>query len=204
MVEFSVKNIILGALALALSATCISAVQAAPKVAAPLSCGFGSVLVTSASGTADLTTSTDCEAFDGDNDTPANVAANDPFGITDWVLADKSDGGDGTHAIILKDVVNGINTGTWSVDSFNGYTDVFLTLKAGNAFVAYLLDTTFLSGNWTTASIFPSGGGGKGLSHMSLYYSPSSLTAVPLPAALPLYGAGMLILGFLGYRKRKS
>lgn len=30
------------------------------------------------------------------------------------------------------------------------------------------------------------------------------VSAVPLPAALPLYGAGIAILGFFGWRKRKS
>ncbi|WP_169569347.1 hypothetical protein [Sneathiella limimaris] len=30
------------------------------------------------------------------------------------------------------------------------------------------------------------------------------VSAVPLPAALPLYGAGMAILGFLGWRKKRN
>lgn len=30
------------------------------------------------------------------------------------------------------------------------------------------------------------------------------VSAVPLPAALPLYGAGMALMGFLGWRKRKA
>ncbi len=30
------------------------------------------------------------------------------------------------------------------------------------------------------------------------------ISVVPLPAALPLYGAGIALLGFLGWRKRKS
>ncbi len=209
MARYSVLSIVSGALIFAMSATIA---QAAPPPQIPISCGTGSVLITLPGGTADLTTSTNCEVFDGDNDTQAIVAANDPFGITDWVLADKSDataqddlnGEGGDHAIILKDVINDVNSGSWSVDSFNGYTDVFLTLKAGNAFVAYLLDTAFLSGDWATSSVFPSGDGGKDLSHMSLYYSPDSLTAVPLPAALPLYAAGVAILGFLGYRRRKA
>jgi hypothetical protein len=165
-------------------------------------CSFGATL--GATDFADLTTSTACEVHGGINDTTANIASLDPFGITDWVLADKSDGPDGDHAITLSGVVNGVNSGTWSVNSFAGYTSVFLTLKAGNNFAAYLLDTAFLNGAWATANIFPSGGGGKGLSHMSLYYSPTSLTVVPLPAALPLYGAGLLILGFMGYKRRKS
>ncbi len=30
------------------------------------------------------------------------------------------------------------------------------------------------------------------------------VSAIPLPAALPLYGAGIAVLGFIGWRKRKS
>ncbi|WP_169570088.1 hypothetical protein [Sneathiella limimaris] len=201
MAKYSFKSLMYGAFVLA--ATSFVAISAQAARPAPPVCGFGPVLITSA-GTADLTTSIACEVYDGINDTQAHVAAEDPFGITDWVLADKSDGLDGDHKIVLKDVVNGGNSGSWSVDSFNGYTDVFLTLKSENAFVAYLIDTSILGGDWTTFSVFPSGGGGKGLSHMSLYYSASSLTTVPLPAALPLYAAGIAILGFFGYRRRKS
>lgn len=31
-----------------------------------------------------------------------------------------------------------------------------------------------------------------------------SISAVPLPAALPLYGAGLAVMGFVGWRKRKK
>ena len=99
--------------------------------------------------------------------------------------------------------MNGGDTGTWSIGDFLGHTSVFLTLKAGNQFAAYLLDTAFTSGDWTTAQVFPdgSGAGGKGLSHMSLYYVPK---VVPLPAALPLYGAGLVIMGLIGLRRRNK
>ena len=35
-------------------------------------------------------------------------------------------------------------------------------------------------------------------------YANIEVSAVPLPAALPLYGAGMALMGFLGWRKRKA
>ena len=35
-------------------------------------------------------------------------------------------------------------------------------------------------------------------------YANVAVSAVPLPAALPLYGAGMALMGFLGWRKRKA
>jgi hypothetical protein len=35
-------------------------------------------------------------------------------------------------------------------------------------------------------------------------YANVQLSAVPLPAALPLYGAGIAVLGFMGWRKRRK
>lgn len=35
-------------------------------------------------------------------------------------------------------------------------------------------------------------------------YANMTVSAVPLPAALPLYGAGLAVLGFLGWRKRRK
>ncbi len=33
---------------------------------------------------------------------------------------------------------------------------------------------------------------------------PHPISAVPLPAALPLYGAGIALMGFIGWRKRRA
>ncbi len=38
----------------------------------------------------------------------------------------------------------------------------------------------------------------------SFEYANIQVTAVPLPAGLPLYGAGLAVLGFVGWRKRKK
>lgn len=35
-------------------------------------------------------------------------------------------------------------------------------------------------------------------------YANMTVSAVPLPAALPLYGAGLAVLGFIGWRKRRK
>ena len=35
-------------------------------------------------------------------------------------------------------------------------------------------------------------------------YSNMTVSAVPLPAALPLYGAGLAVMGFVGWRKRRK
>ena len=166
-----------------------------------IDCSFGSVLLP-AGGGGDLTTSTDCENFNGGgplgNDTQSNITASEPlFGITDWTLGSRSGSSAGDDAIILLGVVNGGSSGSWSVSSFNGFTDVFLTLKAGNGFAAYLLDTTVTSGDWTTEF----GLDNKDLSHMSLYYSPG-VPQVPVPAAFWLFGTALV--GFIGLSRRRK
>jgi hypothetical protein len=181
---------------------------AAKKKASSAACDFGTSLYNSVSGSgAGATNSIGCMFYSGTNDNAKNdIPDLNPFGIDDWVLADKSDSkssGLFDLTVTLSDSKKYL--GSWSVDSFAGYHDVFITIKSGNGFAAYLLDTSQTSGEWTTAALFPTKkGSGKDLSHMSIFYSESSVTAVPLPAAFPLYAAGIAILGFLGYRKRKS
>jgi len=172
------------------------------KTLTPISsdCQFGA---SSAAG-ADLTTSTACQGFSGNDSNSINFG-DDIFGITDWTLSDKSDeAAVGPIAFSIGDYAG--TSGKWSVDSFAGYSDVFITLKAGSNFVAFLIDTSLTAGAWTTAIDILSNkdGTAHGISHLSIYYSPSSLSVVPLPAALPLYGAGIVVLGFLGWRKRAS
>ncbi|MEH6401809.1 MAG: hypothetical protein V7750_00455 [Sneathiella sp.] len=62
----------------------------------------------------------------------------------------------------------------------------------GGGYMAFLFDTV-----QTGITIR---GAGSGLSNLRAF----NVTAVPLPAALPLYGAGLALLGFLAWRKKKS
>ncbi len=118
------------------------------------------------------------------------------FGMTGWVLADKNDGADGDDAIRFTDApTNGAKSGDWTISSVAGLLNVAITLKAGNGFGAFLLDLddlTPLSGLWTSS---------KGLSHASIYYN-GTVSAVPLPAALPLLLAAIGGLAFVGRRRR--
>jgi len=168
--------------------------QAAPAPT-PLACDISQV-----------TESTACQGFDGPNDSTSFMNSNSVLGVSDWILSDKSDNPVANPVIDLLMTGQGTTSGTWSVDGgFQGYSTVALILKAGNAFVAYLLDTTETSGTWTTEGVLMNDKGkAKDISHISLYYSETSLTTVPLPAALPLYAAGMALLGLFGWKRSKA
>lgn len=118
------------------------------------------------------------------------------FGLTGWKLADKNDDKSaGSPLTFDLAPVNGTKSGSWSILNPDNYTSVFLTLKAGNSFGAFLLSASeFMSGTWAA---------NKGLSHASIYYQ-----GEPAPAPVPVPAAGFLLAGGLGLlalrRRRKS
>lgn len=52
-------------------------------------------------------------------------------------------------------------------------------------------------------SAYFKGGNDQGFSHLTIFGT-NAITAVPLPAALPLAAAGLGVFGFLGWRKRRQ
>lgn len=111
------------------------------------------------------------------------------FGMTGWTLAAKAgdeSGGDGNVSFGDTPVSGG--SSSWSLLNPNGYSNIFITLKQGQSFAAFWLDTTeALSGFWSTSGPARSS---QGLSHVSVYYQGPSV--VPLPAA------GLMLLTALG------
>jgi len=74
------------------------------------------------------------------------------------------------------------------------------------------LDEVFLSNsanpyNFPTAYVgttFGIGASGTGFNQEAFRIKGLAVSAVPLPAALPLYGAGLAVMGFVGWRKRRK
>jgi hypothetical protein len=161
---------------------------------------------------ANLSVSTACAVYAG-NDGVAEIALFDPFGITSWVLADKSDdtdnGGandDGDNSIIFAGVGGGQTSGNWSVASFLGYSEIMFTLKQGDEFAAFKMDTSSKSGFWVTAGLFMNKKGeAQDLSHVSVFYDPNSrIDPVPLPGALLLLGSAIAwVFGYEKWWKRR-
>jgi hypothetical protein len=147
--------------------------------------------------TLSVTTSTSCQTVYGNNDSAnaMNVfgSGSGVFNTTGWLLVDKS--GDNNVKVAPFNLVSspdGAKSGIWSVASFGGYTKAALVLKGGSeAWVAYMIDISKLSGLWSTQDIRNGGGRQPNLSHMTLYVS-DFVAPVPVPAA------GLLLLGALG------
>jgi hypothetical protein len=163
---------------------------------------------TNACAISQVTTSTACigTIVSPVNDQPDTLLATDSFfGINNWTRVQKSDGANNP---LFNLVVTGVKTGTWSVSSFNGWSNAVIVVKGGPTWSAYLLDVAFLMGTWNTNGVLTgSGKAGPDLSHISLYVggvkSGGGIPDVPLPAALPLLLAGLGSGGVMSAVKRR-
>lgn len=108
--------------------------------------------------------------------------------------------------------VGGAQTGKWSVvsDFWTLFSSLIIVQADGGPnpgkWVAFEIAEDVFSGEWW--SIFTNRNGGvQDVSHITAYVVESGNNNnfdVPLPAALPLLGGGMAILGIIGIRKRRS
>jgi hypothetical protein len=123
------------------------------------------------------------------------------FGISNWVELAGSVGASSTVGPLTAGA--GTTSGTWSVPSFS-HTEAFLVVKGGNGFAAYLLNTLFTSGSWSTLGLIV---GKKGnhpdLSHLALYEGGSVVeNDVPIPTPLPgaIWLLGSMLAGAVGIK----
>jgi hypothetical protein len=145
------------------------------------------------------------------------------FGITDWKYAgkyggtdpDEQEAGDIAIGFTLGGAGIESNTvgqaGTWSIDeaAFSTWNSIMLIFKSGSntTIVGYLLNDLseavctagVCSGSWGSPFQNPpfNVGETKDTSHITAYVS-----AVPVPAAVWLFGSGLL--GLLGYSRRRA
>jgi hypothetical protein len=154
----------------------------------------------------DVTTSTACIIVSGNNENQNvnTIISGGLFGISNWVELASSVGAGSTVGPLTAGA--GTTSGTWSVPSF-GHTDAFLVVKGGNYFAAYLLDTHFTSGTWSTLGLIVGHKNHPSLSHLALYEGGLIVTnSVPIPTPLPgtvlLFGS--VLAGAMIIRNRRE
>ena len=105
----------------------------------------------------------------------------------------KHDGNTSAIGLTSSAIGDGINTGTFSL---NAYDPLLIVLKSDTFdYQWYMFEGKSgpLSGTWDASVIFE----GKDLSHISAYTK-----VVPVPAAVWLFGSGLL--GLVGIARRKK
>lgn len=147
-----------------------------------------------------LTNSTVGQCHDGNDINSVSGSFELLPGLTGWTRADSTDAGAPQNNLIQFTTapVGGANSGTWTIDTLAGLTQIAIVLKAGSSFAAFLIDLTVpnpLTGTWTSS---------RDLSHASIYYRGTPVREVPIPAALPLLLTGLGGLFAMGARRRKA
>lgn len=144
-----------------------------------------------------------------DSPIPGQVNADQMFGFSDWVFAEKLNFPSSPEESIDigLTVVGGEESGTWAINNVWGaYADVMLVLKGGSGnntqptYVGYRLVQGDTAGTYATIFANATGGGAgnpKEISHISAY-----VRAIPEPGSLSLSAIGLVATCFLRRRRR--
>ena len=187
------------------------------RISTIMSCVLGSCLLMAPKASAsicnisDVTTSTACINVSGNNENQNvnTIISGGLFGISNWIEVAGSVGAGSTVGPLTAGA--GTTSGTWSVPSF-GYTDAFLVVKGGDNFAAYLLNTLFTSGDWSTLGLLVGNADHPNhpdLSHLALYEGGSVVennTPIPTPVPGAFWLMGTVLAGAVSiknWRKRR-
>ncbi|MEX2519847.1 MAG: VPLPA-CTERM sorting domain-containing protein [Paracoccaceae bacterium] len=155
-----------------------------------------------------------CDAGSTNNDflNPLQVNTDSIHGFDDWVFAGK-DNFEGSDEPAVANIgfttSGGLQSGTWDIadNTFGLFTNVMIVIKGGVGnntqpnYVAYLLSSLLgTDGGYLTPFFNLNNGNAKDISHLSAYVR-GPISAVPLPAALPLLLTGLAGLGFMARRR---
>ena len=154
-----------------------------------------------------------CQIGNSNNDSEAQLNSDAIFTFTDWDFLGKEDPVDnageslGTLQLNITSLGTASISGNWSIvsNAFDLFQDIALVFKGGNGgvpdnYVAYLLNST--SGTYTSPFVNTNNSNLKNISHISVYGR--GVTPVPLPAALPLLGGALGLIGLLGWRRKRD
>ena len=106
---------------------------------------------------------------------------------------DGHDGNTGSIGLSSSPIGDGINTGTFSLNAFDPLLIVLKSDQFNYQWYLFEGKTGPLQGTWDASGIFE----GKDLSHISAYTK-----VVPVPAAVWLFGSGLI--GLVGIARRKN
>lgn len=103
---------------------------------------------------------------------------------------------DGYEAISgwVTEPVKNMNPKTFSILSslWDTYSSIVIGLKESNGWAVFFLNPNVTSGDWYSS---------KGLSHAQLY---GLAATVPVPAGIALGASALGLLGFMGWRRKKT
>lgn len=130
-----------------------------------------------------------------------NLEATDPepAWVSNYVLIDKTDtSGGALNGALSLTPPTGATTGDYSITA-PGFTSFILLIKSGfgqvtPVWAAFSVAGGALSGTWNIS-------GQQDISHGALY---GLVAPVPVPAGIALGAAGLGILGYMGWRRKKT
>ncbi|OUR75379.1 hypothetical protein A9Q83_18330 [Alphaproteobacteria bacterium 46_93_T64] len=130
----------------------------------------------------------------------SNGSQTDAVGVFTYATSFDLTGFDASTASIAGKV----SVDNSAVFKLNG-VEIGISVAGFRSLVDFSLLSGFIDG-LNTLEILVTNKAGGGLNPMGLLISDTAIqvTAVPLPAALPLYGAGVVLLGLVGWRRKEK